>query len=276
MSQTGWRRNPWSRSRRSDPMTPDNSPDLWGNALPRPARDAHKYHRGHLVILGAERFTGATRLAAESGSRIGAGLVTVLSSSQAETYYATLPADIMVAETTLSEVRKPTVLLAGPGGCTDSQAQAVLDADPAISRVLDADAIRLHNDLPPISTIFTPHAGEFERYFGPITSDKSGRALQIAAKTQAVMVLKGPETIIAGPDGRAVRNTTASPYLAKAGTGDVLAGMIAGLTAQGMPIFDAACAGVWLHGRAAQKVGPGLIPQDLIAELPVLLRDVLA
>lgn len=257
-------------------MTPDNSPDLWRSALPRPAPDAHKYHRGHLVVFGAERFTGATRLAAESGSRIGAGLVTVLSSTQAEIYRTTLPADIMISETTLSDIRQPTALLAGPGGCLEAQAQAILDADPSIARILDADAIRLHNDLSRGPTIFTPHAGEFERYFGPIGSDKTARALQVAKKTHGVIVLKGPETVIASPDGRAVCNTTASPYLAKAGTGDVLAGMIAGLAAQSMPIFEAACAGVWLHGRAAQQIGPGLIPQDLTAQLPSLLHELLA
>ena len=254
-------------------MAKDNAPELWRDALPRPALDAHKYNRGHLVIFGAERFTGATRLAAECGSRIGAGLVSVLSRTQSDIYRVTLPADIMVADHALSEVRKPTTLLAGPGGCSDAQAEMVLEASPEIVRVLDADAIRLHSKLNAAPTILTPHTGEFERYFGPIATDPARSAGAVAQTTGAVMVFKGPETHIAGPDGSLVRNTTASPYLAKAGTGDVLAGMIAGLAAQGMPIFEAACAGVWLHGRAGQIVGPGLIPQDLTRVLPDLLKE---
>ena len=256
-------------------MAQENSPDLWRDALPRPSLDAHKYDRGHLVILGADRFTGATRLAAESGSRIGAGLVTVLNRTQTNTYRATLPADIMIVDGELSDIRKPTTLLAGPGGCSDAQSETLLNAEPGLVCVLDADAIRFHAQLQSAPTILTPHLGEFARYFGPVGSDSARSARAVAETTGSVLVLKGPQTIIARPEGEIVRNATASPYLAKAGTGDVLAGMIAGLTAQGMPLFEAACAGVWLHGRAAQLIGPGLIPQDLIAKLPVLLRDLI-
>ncbi|MCR9269704.1 MAG: NAD(P)H-hydrate dehydratase [Hyphomonadaceae bacterium] len=258
-------------------MTLENSPSLWRDAFPIPADNAHKYDRGHLVVFGAERFTGATRLAAESASRIGSGLVTVLSDQQAPTYRSTLPADIMVSEEGLSAINQPSALLAGPGGCSDAQAETLKSADPSVPIILDADAIRLLAEVPSRSnTIVTPHEGEFTRYFGPLRANRKAAAQRAAADFNCVVVLKGPETIIASPDGETVINVTASPYLAKAGTGDVLAGMIAGLVAQGMPPFDAACAGVWLHGKAGQDIGIGLIPQDLIQTLPTLLRGVLS
>lgn len=257
-------------------MTLENSPTLWRDAFPIPAKDAHKYDRGHLVVLGAERFTGATRLAAESASRIGSGLVTVLSDKQAQTYRSTLPADIMVSDGGLSAINRPGALLAGPGGCSDTQAETLESADPSISLILDADAIRLVAALSPRSrAIVTPHEGEFVRYLGPLGGDREAAAQGAATENDCVVVLKGPETIIAAPDGETAKNVAASPFLAKAGTGDVLAGMIAGLVAQGMPPFDAACAAVWFHGKAGQDIGFGLIPQDLIEALPGLMRDVL-
>jgi ADP-dependent NAD(P)H-hydrate dehydratase / NAD(P)H-hydrate epimerase len=230
-----------------------NSPDLWRNALPRPRRDGHKYDRGHTLILGSETYTGATRLAAEACSRVGSGLVTVISAAQAVVYRATLPADIMIREQGLPDGKPGQVLLAGPGGCSDAQADLVLRADcPA---VLDADAIRLARQMSGRSRIVTPHDGEFSRYYPDLHGDRIDQTLAAAKDSDAILVRKGAETLIAAPDGRLVRNETASPYLAKAGTGDVLAGLIAGLVAQGMPPFDAACAGVWLHGRAGQDIG---------------------
>ena len=251
-------------------MVSENTPDLWKSVFPIPARDAHKYDRGHTVIFGSEHYTGATRLAAEAASRVGSGLVTVLSETQAETYRRTLAADIMVSERGLSAINRPSVLLAGPGGCHNVQAESVTSASEDLIRVLDADAIRLAPMIKTARTILTPHAGEFERYLG---ADADLRA--ISKTVNSVIVQKGPETQIAAPDGRLVINRVATPYLAKAGTGDVLAGLIAGLAAQGMPIFEAACAGVWLHGYAAQRIGAGLIPQDIIAELRAILADLI-
>ncbi len=226
-------------------------------------------------MMGATRYTGATRLASEACSRIGSGLVTVLSDKQAQIYRATLPSDIMVREEGLGELNRPSVILAGPGGCDARSAEMIKSSDPALGLVLDADATRLAGSLPHGEQIITPHVGEFERYFGDLGSDQAARVSQIAQVNKIVVVLKGAATLIAAPDGRVAENRHASPYLAKAGTGDVLAGMIAGLLAQGMPAFEAACAGVWLHGDASLRVGPGLIPQDLVAEVRPALADLL-
>ena len=252
-----------------------NSPALWSTLLPRPDPDAHKYHRGHTVILGADAYTGATRLAAEACSRIGSGLVTVLSDTQADIYRVTLPADIMVRTGPLSDLNRPSILLAGPGGCSASQAQQLLNADPELPIVLDADAIRLSPELGSRTCILTPHAAEFERYFDTVSQQPTEQAPEAAKVSRHVIVLKGPYTVIAAPDGRVCLNTTASPYLAKAGTGDVLAGLITGLAAQGMPPFEAACAGVWIHGQAGKRIGPGLIPQDITGEVPTILSELL-
>ncbi|MEO1187875.1 MAG: NAD(P)H-hydrate dehydratase [Pseudomonadota bacterium] len=252
-----------------------NSPALWSALLPRPEPDDHKYHRGHSVILGADMYTGATRLAAEACSRIGSGLVTVMSDTQADTYRATLPADIMVRSGAIADLNRPSVLLAGPGGCSDDQAQKLINADPVLLIVLDADAIRLSPELGSRTCILTPHVAEFERYFGSTSLQSTDQAREAAQSSGHVIVLKGPYTAIAAPDGRVSLNMTASPYLAKAGTGDVLAGLITGLAAQGMPPFEAACAAVWMHGHAGKRIGPGLIPQDITSEIPAILSDLL-
>ncbi|MEO1554154.1 MAG: NAD(P)H-hydrate dehydratase [Pseudomonadota bacterium] len=253
-----------------------NAPALWSPALPRPGPDAHKYNRGHSVILGAEIYTGATRLAAEACSRIGSGLVTVLSAVQANTYRAALPADIMVRADALSDLNRATTLLAGPGGCSDEQANALIRTDAALPIILDADAIRLSPELAGRSCILTPHAAEFERYFETSGDLPTDQAQEAARNSGHIVILKGPYTVIAAPNGRVVLNTNASPYLAKAGTGDVLAGLITGLSAQGMPSFEAACASVWIHGEAGKRIGPGLIPQDIIGELRAILSDLLS
>ena len=256
-------------------MNLPNEPELWRSEFPQPTDADHKYSRGHTVIFGANAYTGATRLASGACSRIGSGLVTVLSPKQAAVYRTVLPADIMIWTDSLSAVNRPTTLLAGPGGLDDQGAMEIRDSDPGLGLVLDADAIRLCNEVPHSTKIVTPHDGEFERYFGKLTIDRTAAAIEIARSKTAIVVLKGARTLVAAPDGRICENNTASPYLAKAGTGDVLAGLIAGLLAQGMPAFEAASAGVWLHGAASLRVGPGLIPQDLISEVRPLLQELL-
>lgn len=255
----------------------NNAPDLWRDSLPEPAPDGHKYDRGHTAILGSDHFTGATRLTAEACSRIGAGLVTVLSAAQtqAQLYRITLPPDVMVHEDGLGDLKRVNTLLAGPGGCSEAQADTVLSADPSLSLVLDANAIRLWPKLSGRTMVLTPHEGEFVRYFGELDGDFLARGCEAAKKSGAVIVLKGHETLIAAPDGRLIVNRNASPYLAKGGTGDVLAGLIAGLVAQGMKPTTAACAAVWMHGVASERVGPGLVPQDLFAFIRPLLRELL-
>ncbi|MGB3723132.1 MAG: NAD(P)H-hydrate dehydratase [Pacificimonas sp.] len=254
----------------------ENTPDLWRHLLPRPAADGHKYDRGHAVILAAPALTGATRLAAEACSRMGTGLVSVLATERGDVYRASLPSDIMVSEGHIADIRKPTVLLAGCGGVAGAH-EAVLHGPPDdVVMVLDAEAIG--KGLPAPSdqpAILTPHEGEFARFFPDIEGDKLDRARAAAERTNAIVVLKGAETVITAADGRAVVNRHASPWLAKAGTGDVLAGMIAGLAAQDMPPFDAACAGVWIHGEAGRRIGPGLVAGDIASEVPGILARLL-
>jgi hydroxyethylthiazole kinase-like uncharacterized protein yjeF len=252
-----------------------NAPEVWIKDLPRPTPNGHKYDRGHTVILGSDAYTGATRLAAEACSRIGSGLVSVLSAPQAQTYRQTLPADIMVSDAGLDTLNRVNTLLAGPGGCSAAQADTVIATQSEVKLVLDADAIRLWPNVKDRDVIVTPHEGEFSRYFGALTGNEATRAADAAKQSGAVIALKRPNTIVAAPDGRIVENHTASPYLAKAGSGDVLAGLIAGLVAQGMPSFAAACAGVWIHGAVSERIGPGLVPQDMFPELRVILAELL-
>ena len=257
-------------------MVTINSPDLWRADFPTPKTTDHKYNRGHTVVIGSDRFTGATRLAAEACSRVGSGLVSVYNAEQADVYRACLPPDIMIEADSISNCRKANTLLAGPGGVSDAQALQILSVDHDLTCVLDADAIRLVDGLPSNTSVVTPHEGEFERFFEPLGADRV-EAIARAAKThKCVIVLKGACSLICSSDGVIVENQTASPYLAKAGTGDVLAGLIAGLIAQGKPRFEATCAGVWIHGRASERIGPGLVPQDLFQEIGPVLREILA
>lgn len=265
-----------------------NEPGLWRDAFPWPRSDGHKYSRGHAVVgSGGMATSGAARLAARATLRVGAGLVTVASPPNAVMVHAaqlnaimlTPIADDAAWSALLADQRKNAILL-GPGnGVTDAlrnQALAALGAGRAV--VLDADALTVFKDrqaelFAAIGSpcILTPHDGEFARLF-PVEGDKLARVRRAAAKSGAVVVLKGADSVIAAPDGRAAINTSAPPTLATAGSGDVLAGLCVGLLAQGMPAFEAACAAVWLHGMAATAFGPGLIAEDLPEALPAALR----
>ncbi|PCI87410.1 MAG: NAD(P)H-hydrate dehydratase [Hyphomicrobiales bacterium] len=254
-----------------------NTPDIWRDCFPRPAASGHKYNRGHALIFAAPSLTGATRLAAGACSRIGAGLVSVLVHDNGDIYRATLDADIMVSDGQAINADKIAVAMGGSGGMDDQDYQALLQNRYNCPRVFDADAIPHSQDFSKLDShcVLTPHGGEFARKFPDLSGDKADMALDAAKATGAIVVLKGAETIIAHPDGRRIVNVHASPYLAKAGTGDVLAGMIAGLIAQRMPIFEACCAGVWMHGDAAIRFGPGLIASDIIDIIPAILGDIL-
>lgn len=263
------------------PMSAANGPELWGAAYPWPRVDAHKYDRGHLLVLGGANMTGAAQLAANAARRIGAGLVTIgVPSGSRALYAAGLPGNIIAPADDLSAVlsdpRRNAVVL-GPGfgvgpdtrdavtaACAGDR-RVVLDADALTSWADDAEGLaRLVTD----TTVLTPHEGEFGRLFPDLAGDKLSRVRAAADRLGAVVVLKGPDTVIAHPDGRAVIGEHAPPTLATAGTGDVLAGLIGGLLAQGMPAFAAAAAGVWLHGDVAARFGPGLIAEDLIDGIP--------
>ena len=251
-----------------------NAPDLWQDVLPVPSPDGNKYHRGFVAIYGAPALTGATRLAAHACNRIGAGLVSVVAEGNADIFRTSLAADIMVTQEVPA---KATVALGGSGGISTAHLQELLSNRHLKARLFDADALTQDMAMGQLDaeTIMTPHRGEFERVFGAVGDDPEVAAIQAAEHSGAIVVLKAPHTVIASPDGRLVINRHASPYLAKAGTGDVLAGLIAGLVAQGMPHFLAACAGVWMHGEAAIRFGPGLIASDIPDMMPSLLRDLL-
>ena len=261
-----------------------NLPGLW--RLPTPQAGGHKYDRGHVTILGGATMTGAARLAGEAARRVGAGMLTIAPQrapqgvpqrapqGNANLYRAGAPGvlvDERSLETLLRDPRR-TIWVCGPGLGVEA-ARAALPVLLASGRqvIADADAFGACAGDPTAlrgCAVLTPHEGEFVRVFGPIGANRLQAARAAARATGAVVLLKGPDTVIAAPDGRAVINASAPWWLATAGAGDVLAGIIAGLmapgpSANGMAAFDAAAAGAWLHGRAATLAGPGMLAEDI-------------
>jgi hydroxyethylthiazole kinase-like uncharacterized protein yjeF len=273
------------------PSTFHNLPPLWREHLRPLTPGDHKYSRGHAVIVsGPASATGAARLAAAGALRIGAGAVTVASPPGALLVNAAHLTAIMVrafkdAEefSRLIAERCCNAVVVGPGNgvgaATGRNVEAALASD--VGLILDADALTSFAGNPESlfeairsrrrPVVMTPHQGEFGRLFRAM-GPKLDRARAAAAESGAIIVLKGADTVIAGPDGRAAINSNAPPDLATAGSGDVLAGMIAGLLAQGLPAFEAAAAAVWLHGAAGAAFGPGLIAEDLPNMLPRVLN----
>ncbi len=253
------------------PRTFANGPALW--RLRPPAAGDHKYARGHVTILGGV-MTGAARLAADGARRAGAGMVTIAARAHADAFRAGSPG-VIVSEAALAELLadpRRVVWVCGPG-LGPYEAASALPALLAAGRqvVADADCFTAFAGQPEAlrgCAVLTPHAGEFARVFGPPGADRLSAARAAAARSGATVLLKGSDTVIAAPDGRAAINASAPPWLATAGAGDVLSGMVAGLLAQGLPAWQAACAGAWLHGEAAQIAGPGLIAEDLPPALP--------
>jgi hydroxyethylthiazole kinase-like uncharacterized protein yjeF len=280
------------------PLTFENVPELWRDKFSMPRAQGHKYDRGHAVVVsGPSWSTGAARLAARGALRAGAGLVTIASPREALAVNAATNLAIMVrpvdgAAELVRFLADPRLnaLAIGPGlGVGDAACELVLAAlsgERAV--VLDADAITSFAKSPQRlaaavkargerATILTPHEGEFSRYFHALDADtkvgsKLERARCAAERIGAVIVLKGPDTVVAGPDGRASIAANAPAFLATAGAGDVLTGITGGLLAQGMPAFEAASAAVWLHGEAACAFGMGLIAEDLPEQLPGVYR----
>lgn len=282
------------------PQTYENAPELWLQNLPALKLDAHKYSRGHAAIFsGPAHSTGAARLSALAAARCGAGAVTVLSPSDAMAINAAHLTSIMVREISRpSEVlpfiveRKVVAAVLGPGFGSPAFAQEYAlmlarkpqDKDASFKAlVLDADGITSFENNP--QTLFdarkntdsvlvlTPHEGEFRRLFPDIAEShqsKLAKARDAAKLANAIVIYKGPDTVIAAPDGRAAINTNGIPLLATAGSGDVLAGIVCGLLSQGMSAFEATCAGVWVHGDAARRFGHGLIAEDLPNMLPAV------
>ncbi len=264
-----------------------NAPALWLTRYPWPAAGDHKYSRGHAIVAGGGvETTGAARLAARAALRVGAGLVTVAAPTDALPIYATTLEAVMTRVTAdadafadlIADPRKNAVLLGPGGGVTEetrAKTLAALSAGKAC--VLDADALTVFKNKPDelFTAIFspcllTPHDGEYRRLFD-VAGDKVARARAAAETSGAAVLLKGADTVIAAPDGRAAINDNAPPELATAGAGDVLAGLALGLMAQSMGAFDAGCAAAWLHGACATHVGPGLIAEDLSEALPAVL-----
>jgi len=267
-----------------------NEPSLWCELSPQPATNAHKFTRGHLLIAGGEEMTGAALLASDAARRIGAGLVTIAAPPEAWSVYASHRPGLLVKKTeSLADYIKlladPRIdaLVIGPGLGREEQVRDWVLAALATGKplVLDADGLsvfaydpamlleKLHNKC-----VLTPHEGEFSRLFD-VSGSKLDKARDAASKTTATVLIKGPDSVIAECSGKTVINTTGTPYLATAGSGDVLAGLIGGLMAQGMASFEAACAGAWMHGKAAEQFGPGLIAEDIPELIPKLTTTII-
>jgi ADP-dependent NAD(P)H-hydrate dehydratase / NAD(P)H-hydrate epimerase len=282
-----------------------NCPQLWAGQFKIPKADGHKYTRGHAVVVsGGISFTGAARLAARAALRAGAGLVTLACpkealavSAAASTAVIVRPVDGAGELAAMLSDRRLNAIVLGPGGGVGPAMQEMVRAalSGARAMVLDADALtsfgqdpenlfaairgKLSEDTSHVSheIVLTPHEGEFNYLFGNHheiidLKSKCDRATAAAKTSGAIILLKGPDTVVASPDGRSAIAENAPPWLATAGSGDVLAGLVGGLLAQGMPAFEAACAGVWLHGEMGIEAGPGLIAEDLTEALPRVYR----
>lgn len=271
-----------------------NAPALWQDCWRGPRPGGHKYDRGHAVVFsGGMTTTGAARLAAGAALRAGAGLVTVGSPPNAVLAHAAHLTAVMLRSidgadgisAMLSDPRLNAALIGpgfGVGEACRAASEAILNAGCA--SVLDADALTSFENEPDElfraigdasdEVVLTPHAGEFARLFPDLASmDKLAAARCAADRSQAVIVLKGADTVIAAPGGVAALNNNAPPWLATAGSGDVLAGIVTGLLAQALPAFEAASMGVWLHGAAGAAAGPGLIAEDLCPALKHVIAD---
>ncbi|MGY4504607.1 hydroxyethylthiazole kinase-like uncharacterized protein yjeF [Bradyrhizobium sp. GM24.11] len=282
------------------PRTFENDPDFWGAAFPVPRIDGHKYARGHvLAVSGDAAATGAARLAARGALRAGAGLVTLATprdalaiNAAALTAVMVRPVDTVIEFGELLDDKRYNTCMIGPGAGVGDRACDIVHTAISAQRhvVLDADALtsfaanpeRLFESIKSAAegqVVLTPHEGEFPRLFSDLSNKTPGRSKlervrAAAERSGAVVLLKGPDTTIAAPDGRATIAANAPPWLATAGAGDVLAGIIAGLLAQGVPAFEAASIGVWMHGEAGSEAGPGLIAEDLTETLPAVHRRI--
>lgn len=269
-----------------------NSPSEWRHLLPQPGPQSHKHARGRLgVVSGGALSTGAARLSARAGLRVGAGLVKVFCPPDAAPVLAVALEAVMLAAFTtpdqLQALADPmdAVVIGPAAGLSESTVLNLAAlARTGAALVVDADALTLFRDRPEQlfawldrDDVLTPHEGEFERLFPGLLVElgREGAAQEAARRTGAIIVLKGAATVIAAPDGRVAVNGDGSPWLATAGSGDVLAGLIGGLIAQHMDSFDAARAAVWIHSEAARRFGPGLIAEDLPQGLPAVLADLL-
>jgi hydroxyethylthiazole kinase-like uncharacterized protein yjeF len=267
----------------------ENEPGLWAERFPWPAVDAHKHARGRMMAVSGEAWnTGAARLAARGALRIGAGVVTVLSPPNALAVNAAHLEAVMLApfesefDLQTRAANADAVVIGPAAGVGEATMRHVFAlARNGAALVVDADALTSFAEDPAAlfsaldrDDVLTPHPGEFERIFPGLLAaspERIAAAREAARRAGAVVLLKGADTVIAAPDGRAAVSLNGAPWLATAGSGDVLAGFIAGLIAQGMESFEAACAGAWIHAEAGAAHGPGLIAEDLPDLAPAVL-----
>jgi len=280
------------------PLTAENMPQAWRWSFPVPRIDGHKYARGHAVVVSGDiASTGAARLAARAALRAGAGLVTLASPRDALAVNASALTAVMVRAidnpiqfAELLDDKRLNACVIGPGAGVSARTRDLVHTALGARRnlVLDADALTSFAGMQDtlfeaikatdgLGVVLTPHEGEFPRLFSDISNKHPGRSKiervrAAAERSGAVVLLKGADTVVASPDGRAVIAANAPPWLATAGAGDVLSGIIAGLLAQGVPAYEAAGIGVWMHGEAAREAGPGLIAEDLTEVLPAVFR----
>lgn len=255
-----------------------NGPTLW--PLPRLGAESHKYTRGHVTVLGGATMGGAARLAAVGARGAGAGLVTIAAEGGGDIYRANVEPGVIVSDEPLEDLLRDErrhAWVCGPG-LGRERARAAIPKLLAAGRqvVADADALGAFAGEPESlhgCAVLTPHAGEFAKLFGPVGGGKLEAVREAARRVGAAVLLKGADTCVADADGRALVNADAPPWLATAGAGDVLAGIVAGLLAQGMEPWAAAGAGAWLHGRAAALAGPGLLAEGLAPMLPRALAE---
>ena len=271
---------------RAQRLAADNLP--WLSAR---RRSAHKGQFGHLLVVGGDRgLGGAALLAAQSALRCGAGLVSLATRNEHVTAALARQPEVMVqglasANQLLGLAASADVLVVGPGLGQQAWGRSLLSAaaSRATAQVWDADGLNLlamGGVQLPVDAVLTPHPGEAARLLGlsiaEVQADRPGAALALAVRYQAVVVLKGAGSLIAAADGRLALCDRGHPAMAGAGFGDVLAGVIGALRAQGLPAFEAACLAVWLHARAGElcgTVGRGLAAGDLLASIGALLEE---
>lgn len=275
------------------PLALENAPDIWAHFFPLKHRGGHKYDSGHAVLMGGRDMTGAACLASLAAMRIGAGVCSIVTYADSRDIYRNYMPELVVEiyrgiadfHHYLTMPRRNAILVGSGAGLENLKAlrKAVHDscahgAEKAC--VFDGDVFTAFAECPEEfykslheKCVLTPHEGEFDRIFPQLEGSKIEKARQAAELSGAVIVLKGSDTIIASPHGKTVINGNATRYLATAGAGDVLAGVLLGLLAQGMPVFEAACAGVWIHGEASKRVGAGLIASDIPGIIPYILED---
>jgi len=266
----------------NEKLSGDEAKKRWLPLFPWPKPDGHKYTRGHAVVIGGPLETGgAAKLSGTSALKTAAGLVTILAPDREDmkTYISSCNVNALMWGTydKLPDYLKPsdhiTSIIVGPGFGKGEKQEHMLDEIVASGKpvVMDADAL----DKPRFNphAIITPHEGEFARMFPKLTGTREDKALAAAKETGSVVLLKGSKTIVAAPDGRIFENEPASPSLATAGSGDTLSGIIGGLLAAGMPSYEAAIAGVYIHSRAGELAGLGSVADNFGEKIPEVLRE---